>query len=181
MAAGKRPATQQGNSSSKWTTPPGAATTYRRPPLLVTLLVPTPQPHFGHNPARADRLNVKFQTLQRENCWSRPFRDHAYCHKDGIQTVQFKKKLKSYCLVWSLHFLLCVQMLTLTGQMNSLLLLTHLHVASFSHHETQYVRPCFMQIIPPELQTPPKTRPTSMSKQRLLSLYNIPAVFLSYL
>ena len=71
-------------------------------------------------------------------------------------------------------------MSTLTDQMNRLLLLTHLHVASFSHHETQYVRPCFMQIIL-LLETPPKNSDSKhlqkpdgrVSKWTILSLYNI--------
>ena len=53
------------------------------------------------------------------------------------------------------------------------------HRATFSHHETQYVRRVFMQIIPQNLKTPQKTskhlqKPDGrMSKRTILSLYNI--------
>ena len=67
--------------------------------------------------------------------------------------------------------------------MNRFLLLTRVHLhpdrATFSHHETQYVRRVFMQIIPQNLKTPQKTskhlqKPDGrMSKRTILSLYNI--------
>ena len=48
--------------------------------------------------------------------------------------------------------------------MNRFLLLTRVHLhpdrATFSHHETQYVRRVFMQIIPQNLKTPQKNLQT---------------------
>ena len=66
-------------------------------------------------------------------------------------------------------------MLSLTDQMNRLLLLTpvHLHPATFSHHETQYVRrvlcKLYLQHRSKHLQKPDG----HMSKWTILSLYNI--------